>query len=119
MSFEFIRYPRRRLHQRRSRRPPANWQSLIVERARLSQKVANAKAVGALGALIINNVAGDPIAMARTAGFDDDLPAVMLSQADGATLRSSGATTASADSTFQQFFTNGQNPGLDSVARAD
>ena len=74
-----------------------------------SQKVANAKAVGALGALIINNVAGDPIAMARTAGFDDDLPAVMLSQADGATLRSSGATTASADSTFQQFFTNGQD----------
>ena len=74
-----------------------------------SQKVANAKAVGALGVLIINNVAGDPIAMARTAGFDDDLPAVMISQADGATLRSSGATTASADSTFQQFFTNGQD----------
>ena len=50
-----------------------------MERASFSQKVANAKAVGALGALIINNVAGDPIAMARTAGFDDDLPAVMIS----------------------------------------
>ena len=91
--------------------PGASGKLAIINRGTcsFSQKVANAKAVGALGALIINNVAGDPIAMARTAGFDDDLPAVMLSQADGATLRSSGATTASADSTFQQFFTNGQD----------
>jgi minor extracellular serine protease Vpr len=68
-----------------------------------SQKVANAKAANALGVLMVNNVAGDPIAMARTAGFDDDLPAVMISAADGAALRSSGATTASADAMFEEF----------------
>ena len=43
--------------------------------------------------------------MARTAGFDDDIPAVMISKNDGAALRSSGATTASADATFQEFIT--------------
>ena len=39
-----------------------------------SQKVANAKAAGAIAVIIINNVAGDPTAMARTAGFDDAYP---------------------------------------------
>jgi minor extracellular serine protease Vpr len=68
-----------------------------------SQKIANAKAAGALGVLMINNVAGDPIAMGRTAGFDDDLPAVMISKNDGAALRASGATTAEASATFQEF----------------
>jgi minor extracellular serine protease Vpr len=70
-----------------------------------SQKVANAKAAGAVGVLIINNVAGDPIAMARTEGFDDDLPAVMIGKNEGAALRASGATTASAVETFQEFIT--------------
>ena len=44
--------------------------------------------------------------MARTVGFDDDLPAVMISKNDGAALRSSGATTASADAMFQEFITS-------------
>jgi minor extracellular serine protease Vpr len=70
-----------------------------------SQKVANAKAAGAVGVVIINNVAGDPIAMARTEGFDDDLPAVMIGKNEGAALRASGATTASAVETFQEFIT--------------
>src|SRR5438105_11865429 len=70
-----------------------------------SQKVANAKQAGAVGVLIVNNVAGDPIAMARTAGFDDDLPAVMIGLKEGTALRASGATTASADATFQEFIT--------------
>jgi minor extracellular serine protease Vpr len=70
-----------------------------------SQKVANAKAAGAIAVLIINNVAGDPIAMAKTAGFNDDLPAVMIGKNDGTALRASGATTASADVTFQEFIT--------------
>jgi subtilisin family serine protease len=60
-----------------------------------SQKVANAKAAGAVGVLIINNVAGDPTAMARTSGFDDNIPAVMIGLKEGAALRASGATTAS------------------------
>ncbi|HTG31156.1 MAG TPA: S8 family serine peptidase, partial [Methylomirabilota bacterium] len=56
-----------------------------------SQKVANAKQAGAIAVLIVNNVAGDPIAMARTAGFDDDIPAVMIGLNEGAALRVSGA----------------------------
>jgi minor extracellular serine protease Vpr len=91
--------------------PGASGKLALINRGAcvFSQKVANAKAAGAVGALIINNVAGDPIAMARTTGFDDDLPAVMISQNDGAALRSSGATTASADATFQEFFTSNQD----------
>ncbi len=61
-----------------------------------SQKVANAKSAGAVAVLIVNNVAGDPIAMARTAGFDDTIPAVMIGLKEGGALRTSGATTADA-----------------------
>ena len=43
--------------------------------------------------------------MARTAGFDDNLPAVMIGKNEGAALRASGATTASATETFQEFIT--------------
>ena len=87
--------------------PGASGKVALIDRGScvFSQKVANANAVGAIGVVIINNVAGDPIAMARTAGFNDDLPAVMISKNDGAALRSSGATTASADATFQEFIT--------------
>src|SRR6266496_1443072 len=70
-----------------------------------SQKVANAKAAGAVAVLIINNVAGDPIAMARTAGFDDNIPAAMIGLSEGAALRASGETTASAVAVFQEFIT--------------
>jgi subtilisin family serine protease len=55
--------------------------------------------------MIINNVAGDPIAMARTAGFDDDIPAVMISKTDGAALRAANPPDASAVATFQEFIT--------------
>ena len=70
-----------------------------------SQKVANAKAAGAIAVIIINNVAGDPTAMARTAGFNDAIPAVMIGKNEGAALRASGATTVSAVATFQEFVT--------------
>ena len=70
-----------------------------------SQKVANAKAAGAIAVIIVNNVAGDPTAMARTAGFNDDLPAVMIGKSEGAALRASGATTVSSVATFQEFIT--------------
>ncbi|HEU0207786.1 MAG TPA: S8 family serine peptidase [Candidatus Udaeobacter sp.] len=87
--------------------PGASGKLALIDRGTcsFSQKIANAKTAGAIGVIIINNVAGDPIAMARTAGFDDDLPAVMISKNDGAALRASGATTASADATFQEFIT--------------
>jgi minor extracellular serine protease Vpr len=87
--------------------PGASGKLAIIDRGTctFSQKVANANAAGAIAVLIINNVAGDPIAMARTAGFNDDLPAVMISKNNGAALRASGATTASAEATFEEFIT--------------
>jgi minor extracellular serine protease Vpr len=79
----------------------------IIDRGNctFSQKVANAKAAGAIAVLIVNNVAGDPTAMARTAGFDDNIPAVMIGLNEGAALRKSGATTASASAVFSEFIT--------------
>jgi subtilisin family serine protease len=68
-----------------------------------SQKVANAKTAGAIGVVVINNVAGDPIAMARTAGFDDDLPAVMIGKNEGAALRVVNPPDASTTGTFAEF----------------
>jgi minor extracellular serine protease Vpr len=87
--------------------PGASGKLALIDRGAcvFSQKVANAKAAGAVAVVIINSVAGDPIAMARTSGYDDDLPAVMISKNDGAALRASGTTTASADVTFQEFIT--------------
>src|SRR6266550_3886400 len=87
--------------------PGASGKLAIIDRGvcTFSQKVANAKAAGAVGVVVVNNVAGDPTAMGRTAGFDDDLPAVMIGLNEGAALRASGATTASADATFQEFIT--------------
>jgi minor extracellular serine protease Vpr len=84
---------------------------VIVDRGTclFSQKVANAKQAGAVGVLVINNVAGDPIAMARTEGYDDDLPAVMIGLKEGMALRASGATTVSAVAVFQEFITDNQD----------
>jgi minor extracellular serine protease Vpr len=87
--------------------PGASGNLAIIDRGvcTFSQKVANAKAAGAVAVLIINNVAGDPIAMARTAGFDDNIPAVMIGLNEGTALRASGATTASTTAIFQEFIT--------------
>jgi subtilisin family serine protease len=87
--------------------PGASGNVAIIDRGSctFSQKVANAKAAGAIGVLIINNVAGDPIAMARTAGFDDDLPAVMIGKNEGEALRVVNPPNASASATFQEFIT--------------
>jgi subtilisin family serine protease len=87
--------------------PGASGKLAIIDRGTctFSQKVANANAAGAVAVLIINNVAGDPIAMARTAGFDDDLPAVMISKDNGAALRAANPPDASAVATFQEFIT--------------
>jgi minor extracellular serine protease Vpr len=70
-----------------------------------STKVRNAIAAGAIGVLVINNVAGDPTAMAKDGLGDDDLPAVQIGKNEGADLRASGATTASAEATFAEFIT--------------
>jgi subtilisin family serine protease len=70
-----------------------------------STKVRNAIAAGAVGVLVINNVAGDPTAMAKDGLGGDDLPAVMIGKNEGAALRASGATTASATASFSEFIT--------------
>src|SRR5438132_10258179 len=49
-----------------------------------STKVRNAIAAGAVGVVVVNNVAGDPIAMAKDGLGGDDLPAVMIGLKEGA-----------------------------------
>src|SRR5216117_2670553 len=87
--------------------PGASGDVAIIDRGvcTFSQKVANAKAAGAIGVLIINNVAGDQISMARTAGFDDNLPAVMIGKNEGAALRTANPPDASTTAVFQEFVT--------------
>jgi subtilisin family serine protease len=91
--------------------PGASGNVAIIDRGvcTFSQKVANAKAVGATGVLIINNVAGDPISMARTAGFDDNLPAVMIGKNEGAALRAANPPDASTTAIFQEFVTSNKD----------
>jgi len=74
-----------------------------------STKVRNAIAAGAIGVVVINNVAGDPIAMGKDGGGGDDLPAVMISKNDGAALRTANPPDASASATFQEFVTTNQD----------
>jgi minor extracellular serine protease Vpr len=74
-----------------------------------STKVRNAIAAGAVGVVMINNVAGDPTAMAKDGLGGDDLPAVMIGLNEGSALRTSGATTASAVATFSEFITSNKD----------
>jgi subtilisin family serine protease len=85
---------------------PANT-LVIVDRGdcTFSAKVRNAIAAGAVGVVVINNVAGDPTAMAKDGGGDDDLPAVMIGKNEGAALRAVNPPDASAVATFQEFIT--------------
>ncbi len=87
--------------------PGASGKLAIIDRGvcTFSTKVRNAIAAGAVGVLVINNVAGDPTAMAKDGGGGDDLPAVMIGKDEGAALRASGETTASAEATFEEFIT--------------
>jgi subtilisin family serine protease len=91
--------------------PGASGKLALIDRGTctFSQKVANAKAAGAIAVVIINNVAGDPTAMARTAGFDDNIPAVMIGKNEGAALRAANPPDASAVATFQEFITANQD----------
>ena len=74
-----------------------------------SEKVSAAKARGAVGVIVVNNVAGDPTAMGSTEGFDDDIPAVMISKSDGAALRASGATSVTVAASFAEFITENED----------
>ncbi len=89
--------------------PGASGKLAIVDRGTctFSTKVRNAIAAGAVGVVVINNVAGDPIGMAKDGLGGDDLPAVMISKNDGAALRAANPPDASADATLQEFVTTG------------
>jgi minor extracellular serine protease Vpr len=58
-----------------------------------SEKVASAAAAGAIGVVVYNSVGGDPIAMGGTG----EIPAVMVSQADGATIKAGLPSTVTID----------------------
>ena len=62
-------------------------------------KVDNAEAAGAVGVIMVNNVAGPAIAMAQTPPANYDIPAVMVSQTDGALLKANAPNDITADST--------------------
>src|SRR5213076_3355155 len=91
--------------------PGASGKLAIINRGgcTFSTKVRNAIAAGAIGVLVINNVAGDPVAMAKDGGGGDNLPAVMLGKDEGAALRAANPPDASAVATFQEFVTPNQD----------
>lgn len=64
--------------------PDMTGQIALVSRGAcsFSTKVAHAEAVGAVAAIIVNNVPGDPIAMAIDPAFPSTIPAVQSSLAD-------------------------------------
>jgi minor extracellular serine protease Vpr len=84
---------------------------VVVDRGActFSTKVRNAIAADAIGVVVINNVAGDPSAMAKDGLGGDDLPAVMIGKSEGAVLRAANPPNASADATFQEFITDNQD----------
>lgn len=74
-------------------------------------KVRNAQTAHAIGVIVYNNVAGDPVAMAQDGTTPvPTIPAVMVSRGDGANLgafyKANGGATLSIGSTFQEFLTN-------------
>jgi minor extracellular serine protease Vpr len=70
-----------------------------------SEKIRNAQAAGAVAVIVVNNVAGDPVAMAQDGTANQPIiPAYMLSLTDGAALVASAApsaTIAAAPAYFQ------------------
>jgi subtilisin family serine protease len=89
----------------------ASGKVVVVDRGvcTFSTKVRNAIAAGAIGVVVLNNVAGDPTAMAKDGGGGDNLPAVMLGKNEGAALRTANPPDASAVATFQEFVTANQD----------
>jgi minor extracellular serine protease Vpr len=89
----------------------ASGKVVVVDRGgcTFSTKVRNAIAASAIGVVVINNVAGDPVAMAKDGGGGDDLPAVMIGKNEGAALRTANPPNASAVATFAEFITANQD----------
>lgn len=71
-----------------------------------STKIRNAEAAGALAAIIVNNVAGDPGAMATDGTANQPtIPAYMAALADGAALAGDGGASATISATDQYYST--------------
>nr|NLI49805.1 S8 family serine peptidase [Propionibacterium sp.] len=66
-------------------------------------KVFNAEAAGAVGVIIVNNVAGDPIAMATDAAFPTTIPAVQVAASERAELMTlnGNSVTIGADRAYE------------------
>ncbi len=64
-----------------------------------SQKVYNAEQAGAIAVIVVNNAAGDPIAMATSAGYDTTIPAVMAALSDKQALVDAGGGTVTIGAT--------------------
>lgn len=69
-----------------------------------SAKIRNAEAAGAVGVLVVNNVAGDPVGMAHDGLAFPTIPAAMLGQAEGNSVKPSGTVTVDGTSP-QEFIT--------------
>lgn len=79
-------------------------QIVVIDRGvcTFSTKIRHAQNAGAAGVLVVNNVAGDPFAMAQDGTPNQPtIPAAMVAQADRSALRTraAAAATASADGT--------------------
>ncbi|HYT00526.1 MAG TPA: S8 family serine peptidase [Thermoplasmata archaeon] len=62
-------------------------------------KIQNAQDAGAAGAIIVNNVFGDPISMGADGVHNPTIPAAMVSNTDGATLAAHDGAQITADGT--------------------
>lgn len=62
-------------------------------------KISNAQAAGAVGVLIVNNAAGDPIVMGGDGVNFPTIPAAMVSQADGTVLKANLGVSTTVDGT--------------------
>jgi minor extracellular serine protease Vpr len=72
-----------------------------------SQKIRNAQAAGAVAAVVVNNVAGDPIAMGEDGTANQPtIPAYMASLADRAALAASDGASATISATLSYIATS-------------
>lgn len=81
-----------------------------------TSKIRNAEAAKAVGVIIYNNVAGDPVAMGHAGGPLPGIPAVMVSNANGVAMRewyqANNNATVRVDPEFAEFKT----PNADIIA---
>ena len=100
--------------------PGASGDVAIIDRGAcvFSQKVANAKAAGAIGVLVVNNVAGDPIAMAGRPASMTTCRRSWRVLAMGQRCEPLETPPASTDATFQDFITDEPDILAGFVARA-